>query len=40
LRLDTVDDAVIPADKRRFILEVLSWYKENHPEWFHWLDIA
>ncbi|MCP4900834.1 MAG: hypothetical protein GY906_28035 [bacterium] len=38
LRLDNVDDAVLPPDKKALILEVLRWYKTNHPIWFHWLE--
>jgi hypothetical protein len=40
LRLDKVDDAVISPEKKRFIREVLSWYRANHPLWFRWLEIA
>jgi hypothetical protein len=40
LRLDKVDDAVMSADKKRFITEVLTWYKANHPLWFRWLEMA
>jgi hypothetical protein len=39
LHLDRVDDAVLPADKKRLIEEVLRWYKENHPIWFAWLEL-
>lgn len=40
LRLDSVEDAVISPEKKRFIREVLVWYKENHPTWFRWLEIC
>jgi hypothetical protein len=36
---DQVDDAVLPADKKALIREVLEWYKLNHPIWFRWLDL-
>ncbi len=39
VHLDRVDDAVLPPDKKRLILEVLRWYKENHPIWFRWLEL-
>ena len=39
VHLDRVDDAVMPPDKRRFIHEVLTWYKQNHATWFHWLEL-
>lgn len=38
--LDRLDDAVMPADKKRLILEVLRWYQEHHPIWFRWLALA
>ena len=37
---DRVDDAVLPADKKALIREVLKWYRTNHPTWFRWLEIA
>ncbi len=40
LRLDWVDEAVLSSAKKQFVREVLSWYKEYHPIWFHWLEIA
>jgi hypothetical protein len=36
---DRVDDAVISLEKKRFLREVLRWYKENHPIWFAWLSL-
>ncbi|HEX9735555.1 MAG TPA: hypothetical protein VGG06_26615 [Thermoanaerobaculia bacterium] len=38
--LSRVDDAVLPADKKQLIREVLAWYKEHHPIWFWWLELA
>ena len=38
--LDRVDDEVLPPDKKSLILEVLRWYKANHPIWFRWLEIG
>ncbi len=40
VRLDAVDDAVLPPDKKALIREVLEWYKANHPIWFRWLEIG
>jgi len=40
LRLDQVDDAVMSPEKRTFIHQVLTWYKQNHPTWFKWLEIC
>ncbi len=39
VHLERVDDAVLPADKKALILEVLRWYKEQHPIWFRWLEL-
>jgi hypothetical protein len=39
LRFDLIDESVLPRDKRDLIHEVLTWYKENHPIWFEWLDM-
>lgn len=38
LRFDNVDDAVLPPDKKTLIVDVLRWYKANHPIWFRWLE--
>lgn len=36
---DRVDDAVLSAEKKAVLGDVLRWYKENHPIWFRWLDL-
>lgn len=33
-----VDDAVMPKDKKKLIREVITWYRQNHPVWFGWLE--
>ena len=38
--LDRIDDGVLPAAKKKTIREVLEWYKQNHPIWFQWLELA
>ena len=40
VRFDLVDEKVVPRQKQLAIRKVLEWYKENHPVWFHWLEIA
>ena len=30
---------VISLPDQQLLLEVLTWYKENHPQWFEWLKI-
>ena len=39
VHLDSLDDAVLPADKKALIRKVLAWYKEQHPVWFGWLEV-
>jgi len=39
VRWDLVGDAVLPADKKALIDEVLRWYKANHQIWFKWLEL-
>ncbi|MEK7446211.1 MAG: hypothetical protein AABZ70_15245 [candidate division NC10 bacterium] len=40
VRLDRVDEKVMPREKQAVIRTVLEWYKANHPVWFEWLDVA
>ncbi len=40
VRFDTIDDAVIPAEKLKKYREILEWYKANHGAWFDWLELA
>jgi hypothetical protein len=40
IHFERVDEKVMPRDKQAAIRRVLEWYKENHPMWFRWLDIA
>jgi hypothetical protein len=39
VHFDLVEDAVMTADKKKLIQEVLAWYSANHPTWFKWLDM-
>ena len=40
VHFDRISDGVMPPDKRAMVREVLEWYKEHHPVWFEWLEIA
>jgi hypothetical protein len=40
VHFDRLDDKVMPKEKQQAIRRVLEWYKENHPVWFSWLEIA
>ncbi len=37
---DRIPPEVITTDHQQRLLEVLQWYRERHPIWFHWLDIV
>ncbi|HET9598341.1 MAG TPA: hypothetical protein VFP65_22325 [Anaeromyxobacteraceae bacterium] len=40
VHFDRVDEKVMPKDKQAAIRKVLQWYKQHHPVWFEWLEIA
>ena len=40
VHFDRIDDKVMPTEKQLAIRKVLEWYKEHHPVWFSWLEIA
>ncbi len=40
VHMDRIDDAVMAPERKQLILDVLRWYKANHPVWFQWLEIA
>jgi hypothetical protein len=40
IHFDRIDDAVLSPDKKQLIREVLTWYREHHPIWFSWLEMA
>jgi hypothetical protein len=35
-----LDERVVPRDKQAILQRVLTWYREHHPVWFAWLEIA
>ncbi|MBN1945484.1 MAG: hypothetical protein JW797_07395 [Bradymonadales bacterium] len=37
---DKISPDVIPPEHQRIMLDVLRWYRKNHPIWFSWLQIA
>ncbi len=39
VHFDRILPEVISAQHQQTLLEVLSWYKTNHPRWFGWLEI-
>jgi hypothetical protein len=40
VHFDRINDDVIRPEHRRIIRDVAQWYKENHPVWFSWLELA
>jgi hypothetical protein len=40
VHFDRLDEQVVPREKQEIIRRVLAWYREHHPVWFGWLDIA
>jgi hypothetical protein len=40
LHFNRIPHEVISVDKQRKLFDVLSWYKQRHPIWFAWLELA
>jgi hypothetical protein len=40
VNFDRIDDDVIPPETQQAYREILEWYRENHPTWFRWLELA
>ena len=40
LNFDRISDDVIFPENQVILREVLTWYKENHPLWFSWLELV
>ncbi len=40
LHFDRIPDEVISPKNKGILLEALLWYKDHHPIWFGWLEIA
>jgi len=40
VHFDRIPEEVISPASRQKLLEVLTWYKEQHPLWFAWLKIV
>lgn len=37
---DKIPDSIFSSEKRARLRELLAWYKETHPVWFSWLELA
>ncbi len=40
VHFDRIPKEVISVEHQEVLLDVLTWYKENHPLWFGWLDLV
>ncbi|MER2566383.1 MAG: hypothetical protein ABTQ32_37020 [Myxococcaceae bacterium] len=40
VHFDRVEDEVMPKAHQQRIREALLWYREHHPVWFKWLEVA
>ena len=40
VRFDRIDPDVILPEKQKVMRAILEWYKQGHPVWFRWLEIA
>ncbi len=40
LCFDRIPSEVILPKQQKLLLDVLQWYKDNHPIWFQWLEIV
>jgi predicted metal-dependent phosphotriesterase family hydrolase len=40
LYFDRIGTDVIFPEQQAVLKEVLGWYKEHHPLWFSWLELA
>ena len=40
VNFDRISPDVISKERQKKLLEILKWYKEEHPVWFHWLEVS
>ncbi|MCD6116283.1 hypothetical protein J7K93_04645 [bacterium] len=40
VHFNKISEDVISLKNQKLLREILSWYKENHPIWFSWLELA
>ncbi len=40
VHFNRINEGVMPKEKQAKIREILAWFKENHPVWFSWLELA
>jgi hypothetical protein len=37
---DRIDERVMPRAGKDALRRALAWYREHHPSWFGWLELA
>ena len=40
VHFDRISGGVMPPAKKELVRQVLRWYRDHHPTWFGWLEIA
>ena len=40
VHFDKISQDVISLENQKLLRDILIWYKEDHPLWFNWLEIA
>ncbi len=40
VHFDRIHDKVMAPKHKGIIRDVLQWYRDEHPAWFGWLDLA
>jgi hypothetical protein len=38
--LGKIPPDVISKERQKMLIEILAWYKKEHPVWFRWLEIV
>jgi hypothetical protein len=39
IHFDRIATDVISPENQKILRKILTWYKKNHPIWFHWLEL-
>ena len=40
IHFDRIAQDVISPEDQKILREILAWYKQHHPIWFRWLELA
>jgi hypothetical protein len=39
VHFDRIDEKMLSPERKALLWDVLRWYQNSHPVWFHWLEI-